>query len=140
MNKETKNQIASVMLQSGTPEQQEEALAYCGFSKRAPTNRDDANAKQTSKKIRELTQKVAEQAKQIQHLQMALADTEALEAGTAERCERWRGSYKMSQEKVIEQAAVIEKLQEWVKESPHRLHCMRLDIYDERDHGCTCGQ
>lgn len=115
MNKETKNQIASVMLQSGTPEQQEEALAYCGLSKRALTNQDDANAEQTSKKIRELNQKVAQQEKQIQQLQMALADTEALEAGTAERCCRWRESHKMSQAKVIEKSAVIERLQLAIK-------------------------
>ena len=30
MNDQTKDQIASVMLQHGTPEQQKEALLYCG--------------------------------------------------------------------------------------------------------------
>jgi hypothetical protein len=46
---------------------------------------------------------------------MALADTEALEAGTAERCCRWRESHKMSQAKVIEKSAVIERLQLAIK-------------------------
>ena len=32
MNDQTKDQIASVMLQHGTPEQQKEALLYCGVS------------------------------------------------------------------------------------------------------------
>ena len=40
-----------------------------------------------------------------QKLEMALADTEALEAGTAERCRRWRESHKMSQLRVVELTA-----------------------------------
>ena len=32
------------------------------------------------------------------------------------------------------------KLREWIAEAPHRVWCMRLDPYDERDHGCTCGK
>ena len=33
MNKQTQDQIASVMLQFGTPKQQKEALLYCGIEK-----------------------------------------------------------------------------------------------------------
>ena len=27
----------------------------------------------------------------------------------------------------------------WMGKATHLNHCMRLDPYDERDHGCTCG-
>jgi hypothetical protein len=38
MNQDTKDQIASVMLQHGTPKQKIEALAYCGISKKGKMN------------------------------------------------------------------------------------------------------
>ena len=41
---------------------------------------------------------------------------------------------------LAEREAEILKLRDWAKDSAHRVSCMRLDIYDERDHGCTCGQ
>lgn len=46
-----------------------------------------------------------------QKLAMALADTEALEAGTAERCRMWRDSHIMSQAKVTEQSKRIKELE-----------------------------
>ena len=37
---------------------------------------------------------------EVERLRMALADTEALELGTAERCKRWRESYKMQEQQL----------------------------------------
>lgn len=37
---------------------------------------------------------------EVEQLRMALADTEALELGTAERCHRWRESYKMQEQQL----------------------------------------
>ena len=28
----------------------------------------------------------------------------------------------------------------WIQKAAHHNYCMRLDCYDERDHGCTCGK
>ena len=35
--------------------------------------------------------------------------------------------------------AEIAALREWMVKASHHNYCMRLDIYDERDHGCNCG-
>ena len=52
--------------------------------------------------IEYLRAQVAELKAENARLRMALADTEALEIGTAERCKRWRESHMMSQTKVSE--------------------------------------
>ena len=52
--------------------------------------------------IEALRAQVAELKAENARLRMALADTEALEIGTAERCKRWRESHMMSQTKVSE--------------------------------------
>ena len=33
----------------------------------------------------------------------------------------------------------LEAAELWMGKATHLNHCMRLDPYDERDHGCTCG-
>lgn len=39
-----------------------------------------------------------------------------------------------------ELAAQLARAREWMQtHGRHGLSCMELDIYDERDHGCTCG-
>ena len=45
---------------------------------------------------------IQSQATQIQHLQFALADTEALEMGTAERCEALAAQLKVAREELSE--------------------------------------
>lgn len=33
----------------------------------------------------------------------------------------------------------VDKMKDWLATAPHKSHCMRLDPYDERERGCTCG-
>lgn len=60
----------------------------------------DANAAVQNAAVHELAKQLAAQAEQIRHLQMALADTEALEQGTSERCERQAEQIKVAREAI----------------------------------------
>lgn len=48
MNDQTKYQIASVMLQRGTPEQQKEALLYCTTAPTTTVQGNEVNSEESS--------------------------------------------------------------------------------------------
>jgi len=54
--------------------------------------------------------------------------------------EAWEAGQLEMQQQLADEQAYSAKLREWIAEAPHRVWCMRLDPYDERDHGCTCGK
>lgn len=54
--------------------------------------------------------------------------------------DEWCADYTKARDERDALRAEVEALRKWIKEKGrHHIACMKLDMYDERDHGCTCG-
>ena len=101
------------------------------FLKRCKTlGLHDSNLPAWLDEIESLRAKVVELEQKNARLRFGLADTEALELGTAERCKRWRESYKLSQQQLTSAQADNQRLRD------------ALDTYlaanDPSEFGCAC--
>jgi hypothetical protein len=48
--------------------------------------------------------------------------------------------YQALSQQLSDTQAKLEAAERWLKtKARHHISCMKLDCYDERDHGCTCG-